>query len=133
MIATLAMSALPGVAVWISDGAAGGLSDPLRFGARLWLLSHRVGLDVDGAGFVFAPLGLTILFVLLMYRSGRWAAHQAGTADPKGIVMVVAPATALYTIGAALLGMVGAWDYFSSSPFMAAGWAWLWALVGFTV
>ncbi|NDL58465.1 cell division protein PerM [Phytoactinopolyspora mesophila] len=133
LVATLAMSALPGVAVWISDGADGPLSGPLRFGARLWLLSHRVGLDVDGAGFVFVPLGLTILFVLLMYRSGRWAAHQAGTATPKGIVMVVGPAVGLYAIGAGLLAAFASSGGVSSSPFEAAGWAGLWALGGFAV
>lgn len=133
LVATLAMSVLPAVVVWLSDGADGPLMDPLRFGARLWLLAHRVGLDVDGAAFTFAPLGLTLLFVLLTYRSGRWAAHQAGTATPRGIVLVVVPAVLFYALGAGLLAIVASSGGVSSSPVMAMGLAALWSLAGFSV
>src|SRR5690606_28151544 len=77
LIAGFAMSVLPGVAVWLSEGASQPLSDPPRCGARVWLAAHRIGLDVDGAGFTIAPLGLTIAFVLLLHRSARGAAHSA--------------------------------------------------------
>ncbi|WP_166356413.1 cell division protein PerM [Phytoactinopolyspora limicola] len=130
LIATLAMCALPAVSVWMADGADGSLGDPLRFGARLWLLSHRVELVVDGTGFELAPLGLTIVFVLLMYRSGRWAAHQAGTATPRGVVLVVAPAVAVYTVGAGLLAVVASADDVSVAPLPAVAWAACWAAVG---
>lgn len=133
LVATVAMSALPAVVVWLSDGADGPLMDPLRFGTRLWLLSHRVGLDVDGASFTLAPLGLTVLFVLLMCRSGRWAAHQAGTATPRGILLVVVPAVVFYALGAGLFATVASAGGVSSGPLPAMGLAGLWSLAGFSV
>ncbi|NED99530.1 cell division protein PerM [Phytoactinopolyspora halotolerans] len=131
LVAGLALSVLPPVAVWISEGAGSPVADPVRFGTWIWLASHRVGLQVGDADFTFAPLGMTVLFVLLMYRSARWAAHQAGTATPKGMVAVIAPAMVLHALGAWMLAIFAGAGDVSAAPFAAAGVAALWALLAF--
>ncbi|WP_123788573.1 DUF6350 family protein [Phytoactinopolyspora halophila] len=133
LIASASLSVLPAVAVWIGEGANAPLSDPLRFGARIWLLSHRIGLEVDGASIVLAPLGMTFMFVLLMYRSARWAAHQAGTATPRSMLAVIGPSVLVYVLGAVALAMVSTSGGITSSAVAAAGIAAAWALVGFGV
>nr|WP_246211083.1 DUF6350 family protein [Phytoactinopolyspora alkaliphila] len=133
LVATLALGVLPAVAVWISDGADSALTDPLRFGARIWLVAHRIGLDVDGADFVFAPLGMTVVVMLLMYRSARWAAHQAGTATPRAIAAVIVPAVVVYGAGASLLATFATAGDVSSSPLTAGAVAAAWALAGFSL
>ncbi|WP_129668374.1 DUF6350 family protein [Phytoactinopolyspora endophytica] len=132
LIAALALSVLPAIAVWITDGAGSPVVDPGRFGTWIWLSAHRVGLDVAGVDFAFAPLGLTMLVVLLMHRSARWAAHQAGTATPKGMIAVIVPSVVLYALGAGLLAAFASAGDVSVSPLAAAGIAALWALVGFS-
>jgi hypothetical protein len=47
----------------------------VRPGAMVWLAAHRVPIDVDGATLQFAPGGLSILVLLVLYRAGRWVAH----------------------------------------------------------
>lgn len=132
LIATFALAIIPAMAVWIAGGADGALTDPLRFGARTWLLTHRAGVDVDGATIVFAPFGLTLVAVLLMYRSARWAAHQAGTATPRGMLAVAGPAAVVYASGAILLTVFAAGDDVSATPAVGAAIAGAWATVAFT-
>lgn len=133
LVASLAMSALPAVAIWISEGAAAPMGEPLRFGARVWLAAHRIGLDVDGGAFAFAPLGLTIVFVLLMHRSARWAAHSAGVSTTRGAAAVVIPATLTYALGAGVVAGMSATPDVASTPLEAVGWAGLWSLGAMTV
>ena len=127
LIAGFAMSALPAVAVWISEGASQPLSDPLRFGARVWLAAHRIGLEVDGAEFTIAPLGLTIVFVLLLHRSARWAAHSAGVATTRGLLAVTVPAVLTYALGAGIVAGMSATRDVAALPLEAVAWAGAWA------
>ncbi|WP_298321654.1 DUF6350 family protein [Haloactinopolyspora sp.] len=133
LIAGFAMSVLPGVAVWISEGASQPLSDPLRFGARVWLAAHRIGLDVDGAGFTIAPLGLTIAFVLLLHRSARWAAHSAGVATTRGLLAVTVPAVLTYALGAGIVAGMSATSDVAALPLEAVAWAAGWSAAAVVV
>ncbi|PSL04668.1 hypothetical protein CLV30_105134 [Haloactinopolyspora alba] len=127
LVATFAMSVLPAMAIWISEGAGAPMGDPLRFGARVWLAAHRTGQDVAGADFTIAPLGLTIVFVLLMYRSARWAAHSAGVSGRRGTIAVVLPAVLTYALGAGIIAGMGATAEVSAVPLEAVCWAGAWS------
>lgn len=127
LVAGLALSVLPGVAVWIGEGALAPVGDPLRFGARVWLVAHRVGLDIGGADLAFAPLGLTAAAVLLLYRSARWAAHSAGVSTERGLLAVVGPAVLTYVLGAGLLAALSATPDVSAAPLGAVLWAGVWS------
>ncbi len=133
LIAGFAMSVLPAVAIWIGNGAEAALSDPLRFGARLWMVAHGTGLDVDGSRFSVAPLGLTIVFVLLIYRSARWAAHSAGVASTRGALPVLLPAVATYALGAGVVAGVSATPGVAALPLEAVVWAAGWSAASVTI
>jgi hypothetical protein len=128
LVAGFAMCVLPAMAWWIGDGASAPMIDPLRFGSWVWLVSHRVDVLVDGAIYDIAPLGLTILIVLLMYRSARWASHSAGVSTRRGAVAVVAPAVATYAIAGGALAMLGTSGGVSVEIIEAAGLCGVWAL-----
>jgi len=72
------------VAVWFSGGA-GSFGSAVRTGAFAWLTGNGSGLVVgSGTGAVSLtaiPLGLTVLWGLLLYRGGRWAGAHAQAAS----------------------------------------------------
>ncbi|WP_026874823.1 DUF6350 family protein [Jiangella gansuensis] len=127
LVAGLAICVLPGVAVWIGEGAVAPLGDPLRLGARLWLSAHRVGLDAGGADITFAPLGLTLVILLLLHRCARWAAHSAGVATTRGAVTVVVPATLVYGLGAGAVAGFATTPDLTVLPLAAVLWAAGWS------
>ncbi|SDT60231.1 DUF6350 family protein [Jiangella sp. DSM 45060] len=127
LLAGFALCVLPGVAVWIAEGAVGPLGDPLRFASQAWLTAHHAGLDVGGGSFTLAPLGLTLLFVLLLHRSARWAAHSAGVATTRGAVAVVVPAVVTYIVGAGIVAALSTSHDVAGDPFEAVLWAALWS------
>ncbi|MCA1823323.1 MAG: DUF6350 family protein [Mycobacteriales bacterium] len=55
---------------WAADAHSGASSDAaLRTGAQLWLLGHRVPLQVAGARVTLAPLGVSLLAATLHMRA----------------------------------------------------------------
>jgi hypothetical protein len=87
-------------------GSAGTAADAVRIGVQAWLLGQGSGLRVGQVTVDAIPLGLTLLSVLLLFCSSRWAAARAGVADPRGVAAGTAIATALYattTMACALL------------------------------
>lgn len=133
LVATFAMSVLPAFAIWISEGAEAPMSDPLRFGGRVWLAAHRIGQDVGAAEFTMAPLGLTVVFVLLLYRSARWAAHSAGVSTTRGSIAVVLPAVLTYALGGGVVAGVSATSEVAAVPLWAVTWAVVWSAGAVTV
>lgn len=127
LLAGFALCVLPGVAVWIAEGAIGPLGDPLRFGSRAWLAAHGAGLDLEHGSLTVAPLGLTVLFVLLLHRSARWAAHSAGVSTARAAAAVVVPAVVAYVMGAGTIAALSATPEVASRPVEAVLWAALWS------
>jgi len=116
LVAGLALAVLPAVVVWIDDGASSAVGDPLRVGGQLWLLAHGVGLEVGEAEIRIAPLGLSVLFLLLIYRAARWAAHSAGVSTLRGVIPVAIPAVAVYALGAGQVAALAATQEISTVP-----------------
>lgn len=130
LVAGLAVASLPALLVWINDGAAAPVGDPIRIGIHVWLAGHRVGLRVGEADVQFAPLGLTVIVLLLLYRAARWAAHAAGAESLPQAAFVVLPAAALYAAGAVGAAMWSTTATVSVEPASAAAWAGSVAAVG---
>lgn len=103
LVAGLSLAVLPGVLVWIDEGAESPVRDPLRMGGQLWLLAHAVGLHVGGTEITIIPLGLSALFLLLTYRAARWAAHSAGVSALRDVAPVAVPLAGVYALGAVLV------------------------------
>jgi hypothetical protein len=132
LVAGMSMAALPAVLVWIDEGAESAVGDPLRVGGYLWLLAHGVGLDVGGTEITIVPLGLSVLFLLLIYRAARWAAHSAGVSSVRGVAPVAVPIAAVYALGAVLVVGLSGTPEVSASPHEAGLRAGLAAVVAAT-
>lgn len=116
LVAGLSMAALPAVLVWIDEGAESAVGDPLRVGGQIWLLAHGVGVDVGGSEITIVPLGLSVLFLLLIYRAARWAAHSAGVSSVRGVATVAVAVAAVYALGALVVVALSATPDVSASP-----------------
>jgi hypothetical protein len=132
LVAGLSMAALPAVLVWIDEGAESAVGDPLRVGGHLWLLAHGIGLDLGGTEITIVPLGLSVLFLLLIYRAARWAAHSAGVSSFRGVAPVAVPIAAVYALGAVLVVGLSGTPEVSASPHEAGLRAGLAAVVAAT-
>ena len=97
-----------GVAVvgWLS-GEGGSMTGALRVGAAAWLLGHGAAITTAGAQVTIAPLGLTLLSLLLVWYAARLASAASGVDAPRGVGMVGAAAGFSYAavVCAVALGM----------------------------
>jgi hypothetical protein len=123
LVAGFALAVLPGMLVWVDESAEAPVGDTLRFGAQVWLVAHRVGLQVAATDLQLAPWGLSMLFLLLLYRAARWAAHQAGSSTGRDALSVVLPAAAVYALGAGVVAGLSASAEASAVPLEAFVWA----------
>jgi len=123
LVAGLALAVLPGILVWIDEGAEAPVGEPLRLGAQIWLVAHRAGLQVGDAELQIAPWGLSVLFLLLLYRAARWAAHSSGVSTGRAALSVVLPASAAYALGAGVVAGLSATADVSAVPLHAVAWA----------
>ena len=123
LVAGLAIAALPAMLVWIDEGAAAPVGDPVRIGAQIWLAGHRVDLQLDDTDVRFAPLGLTVVVMLLLYRAARWAAHTAGVDTARRAIAVMLPVIGIYAAGAAGLSAWSTTAHVVIHPTAAFVWA----------
>jgi Family of unknown function (DUF6350) len=105
LVAGLAISALPAVLVWLDEGAAAPVGDPVRIGVQIWLAGHRVELRIGDADIRFAPLGLTVVAVLLLYRAARWASRAADVETFRRASAVLLPGIGVYAVGGGALAI----------------------------
>ncbi len=100
-------------------GSAGTAADAVRVGVQAWLLGQGAGLRVGQVTVDAIPLGLTLLSVLLLNRSSRWAAARAGVADPRGVAAGTAIAAALYATTAMTGALLTSGESAGVSPIRA--------------
>ena len=93
------------VAGWLA-GSSGTATDALRVGADGWLLAHGSALQVSGTTVALVPLGLTIGFGALLYRSGAWAGAASGVAHLRAATGATAVLAACYGLAAALVAVL---------------------------
>ena len=85
---------------WAADGrSAGGVGTAVRAGARVWLVAHGTALDLPTGRYALAPLGLTVLPLVLLWRAGRAVSRGLGASSVRAAVraalVVVVPYAAL--------------------------------------
>jgi hypothetical protein len=73
-------------------------------------------VDVGGSEITIVPLGLSVLFLLLIYRAARWAAHSAGVSSVRGVATVAVAVAAVYALGALVVVALSATPDVSASP-----------------
>lgn len=86
------------VLVWLS-GEGGSFGGAARAGLAGWLLAHGHGISVGGAGpITMVPLGLTLLAVWLLVRSGSWAVRAARVNGVRQVASVAGSCAAAYSL-----------------------------------
>jgi hypothetical protein len=123
LLAGLVACSAVAVIGWLA-ATVGGASGAVRAGALAWLAAHKASVTVPGGHFSVAPLGLTLLVVICLYRGGRYAA-RISEADLTGDLVKASVVLAItYGAGAALTAVLASDDRFRVSPlgaFAAAG------------
>src|SRR3954454_2806574 len=113
--ATLVVCLAGGVAGWfLTDaGAHGAPRDGLRVGALGWLMAHGSGVRVEGTAITAAPLGLTVLAAVVVWRLGLRLGDSVSGHGPDADAIAdgmrdwtVASATGLFTVGYVVVAVV---------------------------
>jgi hypothetical protein len=113
--ATLVVCLAGGVAGWfLTDaGAHGAPRDGLRVGALGWLMAHGSGVHVEGVAITAAPLGLTLLAAVVVWRLGLRLGDSVSGHGPDADAIAdgmrdwtVAAATAVFTLGYAAVAVL---------------------------
>jgi len=87
-------------------GAHGDTTDALKVGAVAWLVGHGAHLVVAGAPLGVTPLAVTMMLVLVAFRTGRWAARLSGGSARHVPDQVVGAAVATFTGSYLVLAVV---------------------------
>jgi len=112
---TLLVCLAGGVIGWfLTDaGAHGAPRDGLRVGALGWLMAHGSGVHVEGTSITAAPLGLTLLAAVVVWRLGLRLGDSISGHGPDADAIAdgmrdwtVATATACFTTGYAVVAGV---------------------------
>jgi len=105
---TLVVCLAGGVVGWfLTDaGAHGAPRDGLRIGAVGWLMAHGSGVHVQGTAITVAPLGLTLLAVVVVWRLGLRLGDSVAGHGPDADAIAdgvrdwtVPSTTAVFTLG----------------------------------
>ncbi len=113
--ATLVVCLAGGVVGWfLTDaGAHGAPRDGLRVGALGWLMAHGSGIHVQGTAITAAPLGLTLVAAVVVWRLGLRLGDSVSGHGPDADAIAdgmrdwtVASATGVFTLGYAAVAVV---------------------------
>ena len=102
--------ALALVGWFLADGGAHGeTTDALRVGADAWLVGHGSGISVGGVPLGIVPLALTALVLLVILRTGRWAARTSAPVDgDRPVLLAGAVFAGVYVVLAVLTCLLAA-------------------------
>lgn len=101
--------------------SAASASATLRTAGQIWLAAHHTGLALPRGHFGLAPLGLTAVIALLLYRVGLRVAATTGVGDLRAVARAVAALAVTYALTAALLSAPAASAHVRPSPGQAFG------------
>jgi len=110
----------------------GGASGAVRAGATVWLAAHKAGVTFGGTSITLAPLGLTVVLALFLYRGGRFATRASGAVETRELLKVAAVLSVAYGLGALLVAVLASDDSAKVSPLSAFLGAATLALIGGT-
>lgn len=90
-------------------GAHGDTTDALRVGSVTWLIGHGSRAQVGGMPIGMVPLAVTMMLVLVAFRSGRAAARNAApVTDDRTLFGAIGTFACGYVVVAVLVGVLGA-------------------------
>lgn len=118
LLAGVLACAAVAVVGWLA-ATAGGAATAVRAGAVTWLVAHKAVATVDQSTVGLAPLGLTVLIGICLYKAGRFTA-RVSEADRTGELVAASLALAIsYAAGTALVAVLASDGAVSVSPISA--------------
>lgn len=96
--------------------SASSASAALRTAGQIWLAAHHTGLALPHGHFGLAPLGLTTVIAVLLYRVGHRVAVTTGAGDLRAVARTVGALAVTYALSAALLSAPAASAHVRPSP-----------------
>jgi uncharacterized protein DUF6350 len=99
-----------------SPASSASASAALRTVGQLWLLAHRVGIEVPGGHVAIAPLGLLALPGYALFRAGTWLAHTAGITDVRRAVAAGGVVGGAYALVGAIVATLATTPTVHPSP-----------------
>src|SRR6266508_3484117 len=108
---------------WLA-ASLGGASGAVRAGVLTWLVAHKAPVQIDNGNFSLAPLGLTLVVLVSLYRSGRFTARVSAADLTGDLVRACCVLAVGYGAGAALAAVLVSGDGVRVAPvaaFVAAG------------
>ncbi len=111
-----------------SDSTA---SQAFSAAGTVWVLLHGTPLTVGASSVGVMPLGFVVVPLWLTHRAGRWAGRASGAADLGDAALLVAAASLVYAIVAAIVAGASATPGVAVVPLSALGYALAVAMLGF--
>jgi hypothetical protein len=96
-----------------------GMVEAMKFAGVAWLAAQGVEVSVAAGEFGVRPLGITLLPVYVMFRTGAWASRLADVEDLRAAGICAAGFAAGYGVLAAIVGAASGSDGFRPHPFDA--------------
>ena len=88
-------------------------------GLQAWLVAHHTGIIVPGGAFGLAPLGLTLLPLVLLHSSTLRAGRTAGVRGRRGVLALTASVTATYAVLVTVVAVLARTDTVRPQPVSA--------------
>lgn len=98
---------LVGLILWVAEARSGSsVPEALRGLGQLWLLAHGATLDVPDGQLSLAPLGLCLLPLAALRRSGSIAARECGADTVRAALSLALRAAVPYTLVVAVAAVL---------------------------
>ena len=86
---------------------------------QAWLVAHHTGVTVPGGSFGLAPLGLTLLPLVLLHSSTLRAGRAAAVRGRRGVLALTAAVTATYAVLVTVVAVLARTDTVRPQPVSA--------------
>ena len=88
---------VPVFLAWLGSGAwVHGPAEAVRTSGVAWVVIHDVPVRVGSATYSLMPWGLSVIPVLLLWQSGRWAARVSAVREVRASLTLIGGTAALY-------------------------------------
>jgi hypothetical protein len=105
------------VLLWAGVPHAGtGMVEAVKVAGVAWLAAQGVDITVSAGEFGIVPLGVTLLPVYIVFRTGAWASRLAEVTELSGAALCAGGFAASYGVLAAIVGGASASDGFRPHP-----------------
>lgn len=93
--------------VWAADSRSGASAgSAIRVALQVWLVAHRAPVRVPGGTLAMAPLGLTVLLMIVLARAATVVARGSRCSTARDVGSVVLAVAGPYTVAVTIVSLV---------------------------